>query len=127
MPAADCRLPKDRNERPRFSAFPLCRRDDELEAYRGQELWIRVAICSLVYAALWALYSMLVAFFLRTGGEPPQLWHLLYLVPPVILAGATAGFASLDLDFGSGFFHYSLYLLVTALLRMITGPPLWTV
>jgi cation transport ATPase len=101
-------------------------RDSELEAYTGTSLWIRVGICSAVYAGLWLVYSLVVAFGLHTGGEPPQVYALLFVVPPIVAAGATAGFACFDVEFGSGFFHYALYLLVTAGLRLITGPPLWT-
>jgi len=100
-------------------------RDDELAPYRGVSLGIRVAICSVVYALLWGVFAVVVNVL--SPGQVPQVWFLVFAVPPFMIAGATAGFASLDLDFGSGFFHYGLYLLVTALLRMVTGPPLWTV
>jgi len=98
--------------------------DDEVEALQGRSLWIRVVICSILYAALWGLYGFIVEFFLRTG-EPPQLWQLAFFVPPFLIAGATTGFASLDLDVETGFIHYTTYLLITALLRMIIGAPLW--
>ena len=31
-------------------------REEELEPYRGRELWIRATICGLVYAILWGVY-----------------------------------------------------------------------
>ena len=37
------------------------------------------------------------------------------------ILGALAALAALDLDFGSGFFHYGFYLLVTILLRRVGG------
>jgi hypothetical protein len=41
------------------------------------------------------------------------------IVALMIVGGAGVAFVSLDLDFGSGLFHYGLYLLVTVLLRLI--------
>ena len=43
------------------------------------------------------------------------------IVPPILVIGAVAALASLELDFGSGFFHYGLYVLATVLLRMMVG------
>lgn len=94
-------------------------RDDELEAYRGRSLAIRIVICSLVYALLWFLFKAALDLFLLDG--PPELWHLLFFIPPVLLIGMVAAFACFDLDFTSGFIHYGLYLLVTVLLRLIMG------
>ena len=96
-------------------------REQELEAYRGRELWIRAAICGGVYALLWALYMPLSSVM---TGEPYQ-W--LFVAPLFIGIGAGAAFATFDLDFGSGALHYSFYLLVTLLLRAAIGlPPVWT-
>ncbi len=94
-------------------------RNDELEPYRGQSLWIRVGICALVYAGLWI--TLPGARF--TFGEPLEIYALAIIVPLMFAAGAGAAFSSLDLDFGSGFFHYGLYLAVTVLLRLTIGLP----
>jgi hypothetical protein len=37
-------------------------REEELEGYEGRPLWIRAALCGLVYAALWGLYLPLSPF-----------------------------------------------------------------
>jgi hypothetical protein len=94
-------------------------RDDELEPHRGLSLCIRVGICSLAYVVLWAAYAWLpgLAFHL----DELELFHLLFLVPPLVVAGATAAFASLDLDFGSALIHYGMYLLVTLSLCLLMG------
>ena len=42
--------------------------------------------------------------------------------PPFLVVGASAALATLDLDFGSGFFHYCFYLFATVLLRWLAGP-----
>jgi len=92
-------------------------RDDELEPYEGMELVIRVAACSLLYAALWGLYVLTKSLLL--AGGTPELWHLVFIVPPFVAAGGFVGATSFDLEYSSGCLHYSLYLLVTVLLRMI--------
>jgi hypothetical protein len=46
-----------------------------------------------------------------------------FVGPPFVLVGGFAAFASLDIDYGSGVVHYSLYLIVTVLLRMVAGMP----
>ena len=90
-------------------------RDRDLEAYRGRSLLIRTAICGAVYAALWAVKGFL----------PPELtndmWPWVYLAPPFLVAGAVAALATLDLDWGTGVAHYSLYVMFTALLRWLAG------
>lgn len=93
-------------------------RNDELEPYRGRELWIRVAACGAVYAVLWAVYAMLPWALNLKEFELPQL---LYVVPPFILAGAFAAYATFELDFLTGTIHYGMYLFVTVMLRVVGG------
>ena len=57
--------------------------NDEFEPYRGKELYIRSALCALAYAALWGVFSLLVARGLITG----DLWASIYVAPPFVLAG----------------------------------------
>jgi hypothetical protein len=90
-----------------------------LEPYRGQELTIRVLICAAVYVLLWGVYAGLQAYW----DIDFQLKELVYVGPPFVLAGGFAAFASLDLDYLSGVFHYSLYLIVTVLLRAVADMP----
>jgi hypothetical protein len=109
-------------------AFPLVYagytflRDDELEPYRGMTLWIRVAICAAVYALLWGLYAWVPAFAFHL--EHYELFHLLFILPPVIAVGAFASSAALDLDFGTGLLHYALYLVATGALCLLVGAPI---
>jgi len=90
-------------------------RDDELEPYRGGALWLRSAICALIYTALWCGFHFV----------PPDLrstaMNWFFLAPPFALVGAGVAFACYDLDFGSGFFHYCFYLLVTLGLGAAAG------
>ena len=92
-------------------------RDAEKGSYEGRTLLKRVAICSAVYALLWAVFGFI----------PPEwrtdMWSWLYMAPPLLLVGAFAGFCSFDLDFSSSFFHYCFYLAATILLRVVIGLP----
>ncbi|MCH5372461.1 MAG: hypothetical protein JJ992_00670, partial [Planctomycetes bacterium] len=96
-------------------------RDDELEPFRGRELWIRLGACSLVYALLWGLVQLIAGYGLRL--DELELIHMAFIAPVLIGLGAFAAYASLDFDFGMGALHYGLYLAVTVLLRLILGLP----
>jgi hypothetical protein len=106
---------------PTAAAGYMFLRDDELEPYRGGALWLRSSICALIYTALWCGF-----FFI-----PPDLsgsaMNWFFLAPPFALLGAGVAFASYDLDFGSGFFHYCFYLLVSLGLGAAAGLQMpWT-
>lgn len=90
-------------------------RDRELEPYRGRALVIRVAICALVYAALWGVRALVPAEMTT------EMWQWLYVAPIFFGLGALASFATLDLEWGAAVVHFSLYVLVTALLRWLAG------
>ncbi len=95
-------------------------RDDELEGYQGMPLAIRTLACSLTYAFLWGVYAFVYAQFF--GDDPMDVWMVFPLVP-LLAVGAGAAYVCFDLDMGSGFFHYSLYLAATILLRLTMGLP----
>lgn len=102
-----------------WAAYSMLR-NQELEPYRGKELAIRVAICSAVYSLLWALFYWVPQNF--TGEPPPyDLFTLTYVVPVMVGIGGLAGYASYDVEYGSGLLHYALYLAVTLLLAWIAG------
>jgi len=94
-------------------------RDSELEPYRGSSLMIRTTVCALVYAGLWGLYAATRSFLELNA--PPEIWELTFFIPPLALIGSITALASLDLEMLNGFFHYSFYLAVTVLLRLILG------
>lgn len=94
-------------------------RDDELEPFRGKELWIRVGACSVVYAALWGLVALVTGYVL--GGDRVEVVHMVFIAPLMVGIGAFAAFASLDFEFGTAAVHCALYLLVTVALRLILG------
>lgn len=92
-------------------------RDDELEPYRGRELYVRAGAVAAVYLVLWGVFSRFGPLVI----EPEQLWTWLLVLPPLIAIGALAGLAGLDLDFGSGALLYAFYVMVTVVLRAIAG------
>jgi hypothetical protein len=90
--------------------------NDELEPYRGNALYLRVAICGCVYAILWGVFGT-VGDVARSG----ELYMWFLIAPPFVISGAVAALASLDLEFGSGCLLYCFYLIVTMLLRAAAG------
>jgi hypothetical protein len=100
-----------------FAAYTFLR-DDELEPYRGAALYIRCGLCALGYAVLWGVFSYLTAIEMLRPGD---LFSWALAIPAFLTVGGLAALASLDLDFGSAFFHYAFYLLVTILLQGIAG------
>ena len=94
-------------------------RDDELEPHRGTSVLLRSLICGLVYALLWGVYAF-VHFYVNEG-EPFEIFQMVLMVVPLVLAGAGTAYVCFDLEFGNGVVHYGLYLLVTVALRLIMG------
>ncbi|HEX4146257.1 MAG TPA: hypothetical protein VHY91_22345 [Pirellulales bacterium] len=90
-------------------------REEELEPYRGTELWIRATICGAVYAVLWGIYLYIRPYL------PGELYQWLLVAPPIIGVGALAALATFDLDYGSGALHYCFYLLMTLILASTMG------
>jgi uncharacterized protein (DUF486 family) len=90
-------------------------RDKELEAYSGRSLFLRLLICSVVYAGLWWLRSFL--------GTELELWQWTFVIPFFLFTGGLAAVTSLDLEWETGVGHYALYVFVTALMRYLAGFP----
>ncbi len=109
-------------------AFPLVfigytfLRDDELEPYRGTSVMIRTAVCSAVYALLWGAYVWVPQYVFSL--EHLELFHLAFLIPPLMIAGGATAAGCFDLDFGTGVIHYSFYLIITGGLCFLIGVPL---
>lgn len=108
-------------------AIPVCwsgywfLRDDELEAYQGQDLWVRVLICSVAYAAIWGIYALLVSYLELGPDIDENLPFYMIMAVLVVIGGSFVAAGSFDIPPLSGFLHFSYYLLVTVLLRMTMG------
>jgi hypothetical protein len=94
-------------------------RNDEMEPYRGRELWIRAAICALVFAGLWGAFALLRVYGVIPEQQNAQVW--MFAGPAFVAAGGAVGYLALDLEFGSAALLYGLYFGVTVLLRVIMG------
>lgn len=99
-----------------IAGYTFLRQSEDLDPYRGRQLWLRAAICSLVYVVLWWVYGY-VADQVLTG----ELWTWFYVAPPFFLVGSLAALSCLDLDPTTAFFHFSFYVLATVLLRAAAG------
>ncbi|MCH2125142.1 MAG: hypothetical protein MK165_10130 [Pirellulaceae bacterium] len=93
-------------------------RDDELEAYRGKELYVRIVVCSLVYAFMWGVYRF-IPWYLQL--DQFEIFHLAFVAPPIVLVAAFATFAAFDLEYGWAAVHFGFYVVVTTLLCLVMG------
>ena len=91
-------------------------RDQEIEAYQGQALLIRLGIVSLSYVVLWGVFAYLSDYMVLD-----QAWSWGLYGPPFVVLGALAALACFDFDFTTGAFHYGFYILVTIILRWCAG------
>jgi hypothetical protein len=93
-------------------------RDEELQPHRGAQLWLRAAICGLVYAILWAAFA-----YVRVGpfAGPIAMPIWFVIVPPFVVVGGLAGKFAFDLDTANGFCHYAFYVAATFVLGLIAG------
>lgn len=96
-------------------------RNDELEPYRGGELALRVAICAVVYAALWGAYAIVKSKMFPNA--PPEIFAIGIIAAAGLGIGALASLATLDFDFATGAIHFAFYLLVSVLFCFIIGVP----
>jgi hypothetical protein len=97
-------------------------RNEELAPFTRNELIMRLIAPSLVYPAIWGLYGFVMASLMDSLDVDPNNGFLfMFAIPVVVLIGAFCANASLDLEFGSAAVHYSVYLVVTIILRVILG------
>jgi hypothetical protein len=90
-------------------------RNDELEPYRGAALWIRSLVCAVIYVGLW------IGFYFVPPDLLSSALNWVAIAPPFAVVGALTAMFCFDLDFGSGFFHYCFYLLVTLGFGALSG------
>lgn len=100
-------------------------RDQELEPFKGGELWLRSAIAGLVFALGWFVYYVIAGQLgdteWRVDGLDP--WQMM-LASAVAIGVATLGsFAALDLEPIMGFLHGAVYYVVTVLIRLLMALP----
>jgi hypothetical protein len=96
--------------------------DDELGVYQGTDVLIRSLSCGLVFALRWGVY-MFIGYQLFDFEAGLSLVQIGGLGAFLLGVGTFTAFVSFDLDPGSGFFHYALYVLVTVGLRFVMDLP----
>ncbi len=102
-------------------------RDSELEPYRGRELWSRVGIVSILFAALWLVYAWAPAYVmdLDRASEMSLLVSGITLVVMMCL-GALAAMVAFELEFPGGLTIAGVYLSATLALALIGAVQLAT-
>jgi hypothetical protein len=88
-----------------------------LDAYRGTELYIRAAFCSLAYVLLWGAFALLSWRQVITA----DLSTWMFAAPLFAASGGFFAWSLLDLDYGDAVFHYGFYVIVTVILRWVAG------
>ncbi len=92
-------------------------RDNELEPFAGMELWKRIGICSVVFAASWV--ALPAAAYVFNGQFPEASWVLASLI--MFAAGAVASMGSFEFEWLLGVVHYGLYFAVGIIARVLAG------
>jgi hypothetical protein len=100
-------------------------RDQELDAYRGKELWTRVSILSVVFAASWAIYAFVPAYLFDLEiAANADYWLVGVALAVMMVVGTFAAVATFELETGNGFAVAALYYVSVLLLALIAGIPL---
>ena len=99
-----------------FAAYFLLR-DQELGGFLGKELWVRVLICSAIYALLWIAMPVGKYAF----GDSYETGSWIFALVIMAGGGAAAGMLCFDIDYLMGLVHYGLYLGLCILGRLIAG------
>lgn len=97
-----------------YAAYTFLR-NQEAGSFLGQELWMRVVICGLLYAALWLFMPMFG--FMFPGNELGAIFAL----AAMIAAGAAIGMLGFDLEYLMGILHYGMYLGCCLIGRLLVG------
>jgi len=92
-------------------------RDADLEPYSGTALYIRAAICGLVYALGWGA----LAYLKSQGIITEELWTWGVFVIPMAIIGGMTSMAAFDLEPGNAGFHFAFFAIVTVLLHWLIG------
>ena len=97
-----------------YAGYTFLRNQDAAPFY-GQDLWSRLGICAVVYAALWLLMPVMAYAF-----PGNQVGAIVALVG-MISAGGAIGMLVLQFDFFFGILHYGMFLGICLIGRLIVG------
>ncbi len=99
-----------------YGAYNILK-DQELDPFVGQELWLRVLICGAIYALLWG--GMPLAKYAFGDRYDTGSWIL--ALGGMLAAGGATGMLSFDFDYTMGLMHYGLFLGLCLLARVLAG------
>lgn len=97
-----------------YAAYTFLRNQDA-GSFLGSDLWMRVGVCGLIYAALWLFMPLFGYMF--PGSEMGSI----FAIAGMIAAGAAVGMLALDLDYLMGILHYGMYLGCCLIGRLLVG------
>jgi len=92
-------------------------RDQDLDPFKGSELWARVGICSAVYAITWI--AMPIAYYAFNNHY--EVGSYVIAGAAMLVAGGVTGMFCFDLDYFMGSVHYGLYMGICLLGRSLAG------
>lgn len=100
-------------------------RDQELEPYRGREMWLRAAIVSGVLVATWLIYAFIPAYLFEFElASNAEYWQFGVTILIMLGIGTFAAVAAFELETGNGFVVAALYYVVVLILAVIANVPL---
>jgi hypothetical protein len=92
-------------------------RDQDLDPFRGSELWGRVLICAAVYAITWI--AMPIAYYAFNNHYEVGSYVIAGIA--MLVTGGVTGMFCFDLDYFMGSVHYGLYMGICLLGRWLAG------
>lgn len=91
-------------------------KDEERGSFHGKELWTRVAVCGILFAATW-FAPQLTAY----GFREYSTIALVISVSIMFAVGGAIAAGSLELEYLMGLIHYGLYFGACVLMRVIVN------
>ncbi len=98
-----------------LAGHAFLKHQDDLEPLSGTALYVRAAICAVAYVALWLAFEWVAGQFITE-----ELWTW-FVAVPFFFIGAFVGLGAMDLEYGSGFAHFTFFALVIVILRGLAG------
>lgn len=98
---------------------------DELEGFKGKEMWVRTGIVATVFSLSWLIYVFmppLIGSHDRVSEITPV--EMVIMIAAMIAVGTAASVLALELEIAQGLMHFMLYFVITFILAWLSGAPL---
>ncbi len=97
-------------------------REQELEAFTGSELRMRVLIVSAIFAALWLIYAFVPAYVFELNAANEMSFMVFGVTVAIMIGiGAFASAGTFELEFTGGLVLSGLYYIATIVLAVTAG------